>query len=152
MSGVFGSLLGQLGGMLGGNANAHEAAQSGAGGLLSTVINEAGGPAGILAKFQQSGLGAQAESWVGSGHNLPISAEQISQVFPPQQLDAWAQQHGLPAGMASQVLAHFLPHAVDATTPQGTVPPQGAPGSASGADAGSFDFGSLIGRLGGLNK
>ncbi len=144
MSGVFGSLLGQLGGMLGGSSNA----QSGAGGLLSTVINDAGGPAGILAKFQQSGLGAQAESWIGSGHNLPVSAEQIAQVFPPEQLDAWAQQHGLPAGMASQVLAHFLPHAVDATTPQGTVPPPGAPE----ADAGNFDFSSLIGRLGGLGK
>ena len=70
MSGVFGNLLGQLGGMLGGSSNA----QAGAGGLLSTVINAAcGGPAGILAKFQQSGLGAQAESWVGNGHNLPVS-------------------------------------------------------------------------------
>ncbi|TLU73901.1 YidB family protein [Lichenicoccus roseus] len=148
MSGVFGNLLGQLGGMLGGSSNA----QAGAGGLLSTVINDAGGPAGILAKFQQSGLGAQAESWVGNGHNLPVSPEQISQVFPPEQLDAWAQQHGLPAGMASQVLAHFLPHAVDATTPQGTVPPQGDVQGPGGSGAGGFDFAGLIGRLGGLGK
>nr|WP_321985448.1 YidB family protein [uncultured Lichenicoccus sp.] len=144
MSGIFGGLLGQLGGLLGGSSNA----QAGAGGLLATVINDAGGPAGILAKFQQSGLGAQAESWVGSGHNLPITAEQVAQVFPPAQLDAWAQQHGLPAGVASQVLAHFLPHAVDATTPDGTTPPQGAPQP----DASGIDFSSLIGRLGGLGK
>ena len=74
--------------------------------------------------------------------------DDVSRVFPPEQLDSWAQQHGLPAGVASQVLAHFLPHAVDASTPDGTVPPQGSP--QGGTDG--IDFSSLIGRLGGLGK
>ena len=138
MSGILGSILGSLMGSGG-------STQAGTGSLLSQVINAAGGPAGILQKFQQAGLGEKAQSWIGSGHNLPISAEQISQVFPPAQLDAWAQQHGLPAGVASQVLAHFLPHAVDATTPDGSVPPPGSPA----ADTSNIDFGSMIGRLGG---
>ncbi len=135
MSGVFGL----LGGLFGGGGGT----QAGAGGLLTEVINAAGGPAGILQKFQQSGLGDKAESWIGQGHNLPVSAEQIAQVFPPQQLDSWAQQHGLPAGVASQVLAQFLPHAMDHATPDGTVPPAGTPQ----ADASNFDFAGMIGRL-----
>ena len=138
MSGLFGNIMGHLGGLLGGGN-----AQASAGNLLSQVINAAGGPAGIAQKFQQAGLGDKVQSWIGTGHNLPISAEQVARVFPPAQLDAWAQQHGLPAGVASGILAQFLPHAVDAATPGGTVPPAGSP-QASGA---GIDFGSLIGRL-----
>jgi uncharacterized protein YidB (DUF937 family) len=136
MSGFLGNILGSLMGGGGGSP-------AGAGNLLSTVMSEAGGPAGILQKFQQAGLGEKAESWIGGNHNLPISADQIEQVFPPAQLDAWAQQHGLPAGVASQVLAHFLPHAVDATTPDGAVPPQGSPAAAPSG----MDFGGMISRL-----
>ena len=136
MSGI----LGMLGGLFGGGS---AQGQNAAGGLLAQVINAAGGPAGIAQKFQQAGLGDKVQSWIGQGHNLPVSAEQISKVFPPEQLDAWAQQHGMPAGMASQVLAQFLPHAVDQTTPDGTAPPAGAPQP----DASKFDFAGLIGRL-----
>jgi uncharacterized protein YidB (DUF937 family) len=135
MSGLFGSVLGLFQGQSG--------AQAGAGNLLSQVINAAGGPAGIAQKFEQAGLGEKVQSWIGTGHNLPISPEQITRVFPPEQIDAWAQQHGLPPGVASQILAQFLPHAVDATTPDGTVPPQGSPQ----ANTSNIDFTSIVGRL-----
>ncbi len=140
MSGLFGNIMGHLGGLLG-NPNAQATAAS----LLSQAINAAGGPAGIAQKFQQAGLGDKVQSWIGSGHNLPISAEQVAQVFPPAQLDAWAQQHGLPAGVASGILAQFLPHAVDAATPNGAVPPAGSP-QATGS---GIDFASLIKRFAG---
>ena len=139
MSGLLGGIFGQLSSLLGGSGNA----QAGAGGLLSQAINAAGGPAGIAQKFQQAGLGEKVQSWIGTGHNLPISADEITRVFPPEQIDAWAQQHGLPAGAASQLLAQFLPHAVDQTTPDGNVPPQGSPQ----ADTSGSDFTSMIGRL-----
>jgi uncharacterized protein YidB (DUF937 family) len=148
MSGLFGSVLGQLGGLLGGQsgqAGIQESAQASAGGLLAQVINAAGGPAGIAQKFQQAGLGEKVQSWIGTGHNLPVSAEEITKVFPPEQIDAMAQRFGLPAGVASQVLAQFLPHAVDTTTPDGTVPPPDSPQ----ADTSKIDFASMIGRLAG---
>ena len=135
MSGFFGNILGELEG--GGTA------QAGTGNLLSSAINEAGGPAGIAQKFEQAGLGEKVQSWIGTGHNLPVSVEEITRVFPPEQIDAWAQRHGLPAGAASQLLAQFLPHAVDATTPDGNVPAQGTPEAHT--DGG--DFTSMIGRL-----
>ena len=138
-------MSGILGGLFGGGAGS--GALTGAGNLLAHVINAAGGPAGIAQKFEQAGLGDKVQSWIGSGHNLPISVDQVERVFPPAQIDAWAQQHGLPPGMGSQILAQFLPHAVDATTPAGSVAPQAATaGTASGAASG-IDFGSMIGRL-----
>lgn len=148
MSGLLGSVLGQLGGLLGSQGNA----QAGAGNLLSQVLNAAGGPAGILQKFQQAGLGEKAQSWIGSGHNLPVSADEINQVFPNNELDSIAQKYGLPAGMATQILAQLLPHAVDHSTPDGTLPQQGASDATSdtqsSANASStIDFGSMIGRL-----
>ena len=137
MSGIFG----MLGGLLGGG----EQGQSAAGGLLAHVINAAGGPAGIAQKFEQAGLGDKVQSWIGQGHNLPVSPEQITKVFPPEQIDAWAQQHGMPAGMASQVLAQFLPHAVDHTTPDGTVPPADAPQP----QASQSGMAGMLGRIAG---
>ena len=136
MSGFFGSVIGLLGGNAHGNV----------GNLLSQVIDAAGGPAGIAQKFQQAGLGDKVQSWIGNGHNLPVSAEQIAQVFPPAQLDAWAQQHGLPAGVASGILAQFLPHAIDASTPNGTLPSQ-APGSSPPASGSNIDFVGLVKRF-----
>ena len=124
MSGIFGMLGGLMGG---GEQGQGEQGQNAAGGLLAHVINAAGGPAGIAQKFEQSGLGAKAQSWIGQGHNLPVSPEEIAKVFPPEQIDAWAQQHGMPAGVASQVLAQFLPHAVDHATPDGSAPAADAP-------------------------
>ena len=139
MSGLFGNIMGHLGGLLGSGT-----AQATAASLVSQAVNAAGGPAGIAQKFQQAGLGEKVQSWIGTGHNLPISAEQVARVFPPAQIDAWAQQHGVPAGVASGILAQFLPHAVDAATPNGTVPPAGSP-QAAGA---GIDFVSLVKRFG----
>jgi uncharacterized protein YidB (DUF937 family) len=135
MSGLFGSVLGLLQGQGGSPAAA--------GNFLTQVINAAGGPAGIAQKFEQAGLGEKVQSWIGTGHNLPVSADQITRIFPPEQIDAWAQQHGLPAGAASQILAQFLPHAVDTATPDGNLPPEGSPQ----ADASNLNFSGMIGRL-----
>ncbi len=139
-------MSGILGGLFGGGAGSGTLV--GAGNLLAQAINAAGGPAGIAQKFEQAGLGDKVQSWIGSGHNLPITAEQVERVFPPAQIDGWAQQHGLPPGMGSQILSQFLPHAVDATTPAGSLPSgTGAKPAATAAAGSGFDFAGMIGRL-----
>ena len=40
-----------------------------------------GGLGGLLSKFNQAGLGDQVASWVGTGQNLPVSADQLGQVL-----------------------------------------------------------------------
>ena len=39
-----------------------------------------GGLSAIVAKLEQAGLGDQVKSWIGTGQNLPITAEQLQQV------------------------------------------------------------------------
>ncbi len=136
MSGIFGELGGLFGG---GGTPTHQ----GVGNLLSDALQSAGGVQGLLSKANEAGLGQHVQSWIGDGSNWPVSPAEIERIFPPQQLDQFAQAHGLPAGAASQVLAQFLPHAVDQATP--TNDPQQADQSA--AAGGGFDFGGLAKRL-----
>ncbi len=124
MSGIMGSLEGLMQG--GGTAG-------GAGNLLSEAFQSAGGVSGIVSKFQQAGMGDKAQSWVGSGGNMSLAAEEVTKVFPPQQIESWAAQHGIPASAAAGVLAHLLPHAGDSQTPDGQMGGQGGMQGAAGS-------------------
>ena len=127
-------LLGLLGGLLGNSA------QTGAAGnLLTTVLADSGGVSGLVGKFQQAGLGGAVSSWIGNGQNLSMTVQEVTKVFPPAQIEALAEQHGIPAGTVTTLLAQLLPHTVDAATPDGTVPPAGA--------TPNIDFAGLIGRV-----
>ncbi len=90
-----------------------------AGNLLNDVLSEAGGVQGLLGKFEQSGFGDHVRSWIGDGAKSPISPEQIERVIPPERLHQLAQAHGVPAGTVSILLAHLLPHAVNAASHDG---------------------------------
>ncbi len=130
MSGFMGLLSGLMGSQqqLPGGASPQQA-----GGLLGSVMNSVGGVQGLLGMAQQAGLGQKVQSWIGSGGNQPISPDEVSQIVPQSQLEQFAQQHGIPAGMASGLLAHILPHAVDQATPGGTVQSADASNDFSGA-------------------
>ena len=55
-------------------------------GLTAAVqgyIEKQGGLAVVVQKFEQQGLGGLVQSWVGTGQNQPISAEQLQQVLAP---------------------------------------------------------------------
>jgi uncharacterized protein YidB (DUF937 family) len=108
-----GSLLGGLGGGLGGGALAAIALQ---------MLQQGGGISGIVDKFRASGLGAQADSWVGTGANMPVSADQISSVLGEGGLGQLAGKFGLSPDQASGGLAQLLPQLVDKMTPAGQVP------------------------------
>jgi uncharacterized protein YidB (DUF937 family) len=116
MSGFFGAALGQLSGMF---ASEHAAAGEG---LVSTALASSGGMSGLFEKMQQAGLGDKLSSWVSGGPNASISADDITKIFPPEQIEAFAEQHGVPADVATGLLAHLLPHAVDNATPDGAAP------------------------------
>ena len=57
----------------------------GAGDMVGTVLQvlngQAGGLDGVLQSLQQGGLGDAVKSWVGTGGNLPITAEQLQSVL-----------------------------------------------------------------------
>ena len=124
MMGVLSGLLGgggqqQQGGMLGGLMGGQQPQQGGMGGMMG-----GGGLAGLLGQFQNAGLGNIAQSWVGSGPNMPVSPQQLQSVFGEQQVNSMAGQAGMqPHDFLSQ-LAQHLPNAVDGMTPGGRLPEQ----------------------------
>src|ERR1700730_9941905 len=66
-----GLLDGILDGVIGANALS----------LVKDYIEKRGGIQGVVAEFEKTGFGQQAKSWVSTGPNLPINAEQIQQAL-----------------------------------------------------------------------
>ena len=106
--GGLGDILGQV---LGGGAAGGGGGPGGAGGL-----------GGLLEQLGRGGLTQHAQSWVGPGQNMSVSAGQIRDVFGQRGLAAIAQQSGLSEDEASEGLAQLLPEIVNHVTPQGQVP------------------------------
>jgi uncharacterized protein YidB (DUF937 family) len=92
--------------------------------VLSEVLGNGsqGGLNAIVAKLQQAGFGDQVKSWIGNGHNLPITAEQLQQVLGSDVVKQLAARFNIPVDQLSQVLAQALPKAVDKASPNGTLP------------------------------
>lgn len=116
-SGNAGNILGALLGALGGSASA------GGGGSGGGGANALEGLIGMLAK---SGLLDQAQSWVGTGENKPVSGAQIAQALPDETLQKVAQDAGVSTEQAADDIARSLPEAVDKLTPAGEVPKGGS--------------------------
>ena len=85
-----GLLSSVMGGMMGGG-QAAPGTQGVQGGsqmiqMALQVLQQNGGIEGLLAKFQQAGMGQQAQSWIGTGQNMPISPDVLSQILGQGQL------------------------------------------------------------------
>lgn len=90
--------------------------------LAMQLINSyPGGLQGLIQALTQSGLGQQAQSWVSTGQNLPISPDQITAALGGGQLQGLARQLGMTQDQAAGGLADFLPQMVDQLTPNGSV-------------------------------
>ena len=122
--GLLDGLLGSvMGGMMGGGSSA----QGTQGGnpmiqMALQVLQQNGGIEGLLAKFQQAGMGQHAQSWIGTGQNMPISPDVLSQILGQGQLGQIAQQMGMSHEQAAGSLAQALPGVVDHMTPGGEIP------------------------------
>lgn len=125
--GMLDGLLGQITSSLSGASGQ----QAGLAGTLLANLSQGGGLQGLIQNMQQQGLGNIANSWVGTGGNLPISPAQIQQVLGNQQLQQLAAQHGLDLNDVANHVAQILPVVVDKLTPNGQLP-TGAAGAAGG--------------------
>lgn len=106
--------------------------QSGGGNgqLIQTVLQlinspQIGGLSGLLKSLQQGGLGEAANSWVSTGQNMPVSADQIQSSLGDSLLPGLAAQLGVTPEQASGSLAQYLPQIIDHLTPNGQVPEHG---------------------------
>jgi uncharacterized protein YidB (DUF937 family) len=92
--------------------------------LLQLIQQQPGGLSGLVQNFHDKGLGGLATSWVGTGQNLPISADQIQHVLGSAQVQQLAAKVGISPEAASSQLSQLLPTLVDKLTPNGQVPAQ----------------------------
>lgn len=92
-------------------------ANPGDGGLL-------GGLGGLLGKLKDAGHGNVADSWVGTGQNQPINANDLGSALGPQVIREIAQRTGLDEQELLKQLSTALPGIVDKLTPNGQVPQQ----------------------------
>lgn len=101
----------------------------GGNGLLDVVMqliqNQPGGLAGLVQSLQQGGLAEVVSSWVSTGQNIPVSAQQLASALGGDQLQNIAAQLGVSPEQASGSLADLLPQVVDQLTPNGQLPEGG---------------------------
>ncbi len=91
--------------------------------LVMELLNkpEIGGISGLIKTFDEKGFGGIIASWVGTGENLPISAEQIKQILGGGELEKISGDTSLPVDNVSSDLAKLLPLVIDKLTPNGEV-------------------------------
>lgn len=102
-----GGMFDKLAGMLGGGS---------AGPIVSGGLGE------LIERFKQNGQGPAADSWVSTGPNQPLRAEQLEQAIGPEVLATLSQHTGLSSDELLSRLTLDLPAAVDQFTPGGRLP------------------------------
>jgi uncharacterized protein YidB (DUF937 family) len=108
--------MGMLDGVLGGVVGAEALS------LVKGYLEKHGGVHGVVADFQRNGLGEQVKSWVSTGPNAPVTPAQIQQVMGLVNLKDLANKFGIPADKVSELLAKYIPAAIDKMTPDGKLP------------------------------
>jgi uncharacterized protein YidB (DUF937 family) len=122
-SGGSGGLDDMLGGLLGGPGG-------GGGGTMGALMPvlagllASGGLSKIMGGLKANGLSAQADSWVGTGANEPVSGKDIEQAAGREEIQKVAQQLGISESQAADALAQALPEVVDKVSPEGKLPPE----------------------------
>jgi uncharacterized protein YidB (DUF937 family) len=109
--------------------------------LMSSVMNLLGGQDGLqnlISQFDAKGLGDIIGSWISTGQNKSISADQIQNVFGSDALSGIASKLGLNVNDLSGQLTNLLPDVVDKLTPNGKVPEGDILGQASELLGGLF--------------
>ena len=91
-------------------------AAAGAGGLLRHGLGE------LMDRFQQSGRGDVAQSWVNSGPNQQIAPNDLEAAIGTDVLAELSQRTGLSRDELLARLSRELPSAVDKYTPEGRLP------------------------------
>lgn len=105
--GMGGGLGGLLGGLLAGGAT---------GGLLNSGLKN------LVGDLEQNGQGEAARSWIGTGENQRISESELANAVGINDIDAVAQQTGMPREQVLSSLSEHLPEFVNQLTPDGRLP------------------------------
>ena len=111
-------LLDGVASMLGGGGGSSNAVTA----ILQMLQQHPGGVGGLVSQFHQGGLGDVMSSWLSNGQNMPVSPDQLSNIFSSGQLSGLASQLGTDHAGAMSHLSQLLPGIVDQLSPQGSLP------------------------------
>ena len=123
--GLFDAVAGAVSGMVSSQLQQHGGMAGVLAGLLANNAQSGGGINGLVNQFAQAGLGNVIQSWIGTGQNLPISAEQITAVLGNGVIGNAARQLGVDPQSAASQIAQILPMVIDQLTPKGNAPQSG---------------------------
>jgi uncharacterized protein YidB (DUF937 family) len=127
---ILGGLMGGQGGsgglddLLGGLTGGKGGGGSGLSALVPVLagVLASGGLSKIMGGLKANGQGAEAESWVGTGENKPVSGKAMEQAVGKEQIQEIANQLGVSEEQAADVVAKALPEVVDKVSPDGKLP------------------------------
>jgi len=91
---------------------------------MKFVQNYPGGLAGLVQAITGAGYGRQARSWVGTGQNMQISKDDLSQILGQGNVESMGRGSGLSSDATAGGLAALLPVLIDQLTPKGQVDEQ----------------------------
>jgi uncharacterized protein YidB (DUF937 family) len=110
-------------------------AVGGSGGEHSALMNEVlellsgdgdgAGLQGLIQSLKDKGLGDLTSSWIGTGRNLPVSAEQLKNGLGSDVIGRLAAKAGTTPDVVTSKLTQILPGLIDKLTPEGKVPESG---------------------------
>ena len=89
--------------------------------VATMLANHEGGIDGLIQQFKDKGMGDVIGSWVGTGQNAPISADQLKDVLGEGKIAEIANSLGISHGEAVSQLSAALPQLIDKLTPNGQV-------------------------------
>lgn len=115
---------------------------------LNDLVASQGGVQGLLDKLKGNGLGSEADSWVSTGPNQMLSAEQIGSALGSGPVADFAQKLGVSPQQAAGIAAILLPLIISQLTPNGRA--QEADSNLNQLPGGLGDvLGSVLGQSGG---
>ena len=91
--------------------------------LIKGYVEKEGGLDAVVKRFRDTGFARQVDSWVSTGKNEAISAIEVGQAVGAGKLKELAHLTGVDFDKARELLAEYLPIAVDKATPEGKLPP-----------------------------
>src|SRR5512135_1202779 len=104
--GLFDELAGGLAGKLFSGGDKDKFFES----IMGLINNpQTGGLSGLMQIFRDKGLGDAMASWISTGKNMPVSADQIKDVLGADQVRQISEKAGLSQEETSKKLAGLLP-------------------------------------------
>jgi uncharacterized protein YidB (DUF937 family) len=90
--------------------------------LIKEYVEKQGGLDAVVKNFQNAGFKRQVDSWISTGKNEVISGIEVGQAIGIDKLKKLAEATGVDVNKARDLLAEYLPLAIDKATPEGKLP------------------------------